>query len=313
MEKSINENFILEVPVVYCFFNRFECTKQSFDRIKKSKPQKLYLISDGARTHVKNESEKVRVIRDYVLNNIDWECEVYTNFADSNMGCGRRMSSGITWVFEHEEEAIIIEDDCLVDISFFRFCQELLNRYRDNEKIKIISGYRSLEGQNTKESYLFSGFTEIWGWATWKRVWDKYDYDIPQWKNQKFTKYMSRLMNVTAQSKYKYYFDCVFEHKLDTWDYQLQYQIFRDEGLTVLPKASMVRNVGFGVDATHTTEEPQGIDVNTIQEMKFPLTHPIKIERDVEYDEKLVSTQWKQDPSFVLKTAIKRTIKRIIK
>ena len=304
----MNKDFTLEIPVVYCTFNRLDCTKQSFERIKNNKPQKLYLVSDGPRSHVEGEKEKVEEVRNYIMENIDWDCEVHTNFAEENMGCGKRMSSGITWAFDHEKWAIIIEDDCLVNTSFFRFCQELLIRYENNDQIGVISGYRTIVGEETTYSYFFSGFAEIWGWATWKRVWEKYDFDMKQWKNRKITKHMKEMMNKTAQESYRCLFDWVYNHQLDTWDYQLQYQVFMNEWLAVKPRQSMVQNVGFGDDATHTMDLPEEIVTDRSWEMEFPLKHPDKIERNTEYDKKYVAVQWKIDLITFIKMNIKACI-----
>lgn len=291
----MKEQFELEVPVVFCTFNRLECTKKVFEQIKIAKPKKLYLVSDGARDNVPGEAEKVERVRNYLSEQIDWECEVFKNFAEKNLGCGKRMSSGISWAFKNEESLIILEDDCLVRQSFFRFCQEMLELYRDDERIGVISGYKSLESDNIEESYSFSGFTEIWGWATWKRVWDKYDYDISAWRKNKITPYMKTIMNKKAIANYKKSFESVYKHKLDTWDYQFQYQLMENKILTVIPNRSMVENVGFDNDATHTKEKPTDIIVDQSYEMEFPLKHPTQVVRDISYDKKYVEVQWPSD------------------
>lgn len=268
-----------DVPVLFCTFNRLESTKEVFERIRQVKPAKLYLLSDGPRENVKDEAEKVAAVREYLETHIDWECQLHKNFAEKNMGCGLRMSSGITWAFEHEEELIIIEDDCLPDLSFFRYCRELLELYRENENIMVIGGSNDIGIQDEKDSFFFSPWVEIWGWATWKRTWEQYDYDISDWKNREIPPSMKALMDDEAIKAYARIFDSVYTHSLDTWDYQLQYLIYQKGALTVIPNTCMIKNIGFGSDATHTKTKPVEL-YSEAHEMIFPMQIPLRIKNN---------------------------------
>ena len=289
----MEDQFILNVPIFFCTFNRLDCTKKVFEQIQKIKPKKLYLASDGPREDVQGEEEKVRSVREYLLQNINWECEVHNNFSEKNMGCGRRMSSGITWAFENEDRLIILEDDCLVDQSFFRFCQDMLELYYNDERIGSISGHRVLPELEMQDSYLFSAFFDCWGWATWKRVWEKYDFDIMSWPEKSVLKYMKKIMNRQAIKSFKNCFNGVHTHTLDSWAYQFGYLMFRNRTLVVIPEKSMVKNIGFGDNATHTKNQPVGIVIDRSYEMEFPLKHPSKVIRDKTFDKIYVKSQWK--------------------
>lgn len=273
-----------DVPVLFCTFNRIDCTKKVFTRIREKKPVKLYLLSDGPRKEVKGENEKVLEVRKYVEENIDWECQVYTNYASVNMGCGKRMASGISWAFEQEEELIILEDDCMPDVSFFDYCKELLNLYRHEERVFLIGGSNSLGKWKGKDSFGFSPFVENWGWATWKRAWKYYDYNISEWKDQKIPSSMKRIMDDKAIRYYCNLFDKVYTHEIDTWDYQLQYMVFQKNMLTIVPNKCLVKNIGFGPDATHTKESSVEL-YSEDHEMVFPMTIPLNIKNNDYYNE----------------------------
>ena len=268
-----------DVPVIFCTFNRLECTKKTFERIREVKPMRLYLLSDGPRENVSGEEEKVNAVRKYLEDNIDWECQVYKNFAPKNMGCGKRMSSGISWAFEQEEKLIILEDDCLPHITFFRYCNELLERYKENEDIMLIGGSNSLGILEEKDSFIFTPFVENWGWATWKRTWQQYDYDISDWGERKIPFSMKTSMDDKAIKFYSNLFDKVYTHKIDTWDYQLQYLVFQKGGLTIVPRKCLVKNIGFGLDATHTKTAPVELHSEDY-EMDFPMKIPTSVKNN---------------------------------
>lgn len=276
-----------DVPILFCTFNRLECTKKVFERIREVKPAKLYLLSDGPRENVSGEKEKVNAVREYLEEHIDWECQVYKNFAEKNMGCGKRMSSGISWAFEQEEKLIILEDDCLADFSFFEYCKELLDVYEKNENVMLIGGYNPLGILEEEDSFIFTPIIEIWGWATWKRAWQQYDYNITDWKERKVSAYMKSVMNEKAVEHYSKLFDYVYKHEIDTWDYQLQYLILQNEKLAIVPKSNMVKNIGFGDDATHTKTVPIGL-YNESHTMDFPMQIPAHIENNELYNKQIL-------------------------
>lgn len=274
-----------DIPILFCTFNRLECTKRVLERIREVKPEKLYLLSDGPREGVDGEVEKVNEVRQYVEEHIDWDCQIHKNYAGENMGCGKRVSSGISWAFEQEEKLIIIEDDCLADLSFFRYCKELLELYKENENIMLIGGSNSVGEIEGEDSFIFSPYVETWGWATWKRTWDQYDYDIVDWERREIPESMEAVMDEKTIKHYSHLFDLVHEHIVDTWDYQLQYLVFQKGALTIVPKTCLVKNIGFGPDATHTITVPDKLYIAE-NKMDFPMQIPPCIKNNEEYNKR---------------------------
>ncbi len=174
----------LETPIAFCIFNRPELTRRVFGAIARQKPRRLLVVADGPRLDHPTDADRVREARS-VLAQINWPCELQTNFAETNLGCRRRMASGITWAFEQAEELIILEDDCLPDDSFFAYCEELLDRYRHEPQVMMISGNNFQPQVRTNHSYYFSRYTHIWGWASWRRAWNSYDLDMKTWPHDR--------------------------------------------------------------------------------------------------------------------------------
>lgn len=246
----------LNTAVLFLVFNRLDTTKQVFEAIRKAKPPRLYVAADGAREDKEGEDKKAQEVRDFILSNIDWDCDVKTLFRDNNLGCKMAVSSAIDWFFENEEMGIILEDDCLPSQSFFWFCEELLIRYKDDMRVGQISGDNfQKEIKRGEADYYFSIYNHIWGWASWSNRWKEYDVNLTQFKNSNF---IDNLFNNKNTLRYwKETFDTMKQQKIDTWDYQWTFCLWSKKRLTILPNVNLVENVGFGVDATHTTGESE--------------------------------------------------------
>lgn len=238
-------------PVVLIIFNRPELTGRIFETIREARPKKLFVIADGPR--FPQETMKCQETRK-IIDAIDWDCEVKKNYSETNLGCGRRIASGLTWVFSQVGEAIILEDDCLPAPSFFYFCEILLEFYRDNEKIMHIGGNNFQGGRNrTNYSYYFSKYPHIWGWATWSRAWKYYDFHMKTWPDYKKSKIICSAYNSPIEKKYwEDVFDRIYKGQIDTWDYQWTYNCWFHKGLSISPNVNLVSNIGFGLNATHT-------------------------------------------------------------
>lgn len=266
-------DFKLTTPVAFIIFNRPDTTERVFAEIAKAKPTKLLVVADGARTTKAGEAEKVAATR-AIIHRVDWHCEVLTNFSDVNLGCKRRVSSGIDWVFEQVDEAIILEDDCLPDPTFFRFCQEMLERYRHDQRIGMISGDNFQFGRvRGSSSYYFSNYTHIWGWASWRRAWKHYNKDALGWPSFNESKALESI--VSSREEYLHWnkaFQSVYDHKIDTWDYQWTLTLWIQGMLTILPNVNLISNIGFGVDATHTNADSVYSNLE-LKSMQFPLKH----------------------------------------
>lgn len=267
----------LHTPVVFLIFNRPDLTAQVFEAIRQAKPHKLLVVADGPRFSEEAEKcEKARV----VIQQVDWECEVLTNFSNVNLGCKCRVSSGLDWVFSEVEEAIILEDDCLPTPSFFTFCQTLLEYYRHDERIMHISGNNFQLSQSRSEySYYFSKYNHIWGWASWRRAWKHYDIEMKTWEELKVSKIINSVhTDAYEQNYWLNIFDQVHKGLIDTWDYQWTYACWSQGGLSIIPDVNLVSNIGFGDDATNTVGKSRLAnmpteDINKINHPPFIIKH----------------------------------------
>jgi hypothetical protein len=289
--------FRLNTPVALLIFNRPDTTERVFNAIAKARPPKLLVVADGPRPQREGEAEFCAQTR-AIINRVDWDCEVITEFADSNMGCKRRVASGIDWIFEQVEEAIILEDDCLPDPSFFRYCEEMLKRYRDNERVGMVSGGNLQFGrQRGSGSYYFSKYTHIWGWASWRRAWTHYDRDLTLWPEFRDQGLLTQLFETSGEQEYwRNSFQWVHEGSLDTWDVSWTFTAITHGMLQVVPNVNLISNIGFGANATHT--HVVGVHANMpTQPIEFPLVHPTFVLADIEADRYIAQDQLA--PSFM--------------
>ncbi len=262
---------MFETPVLFLVFNRLDTTKQVFAKIREIQPRQLFVGADGARVGKEGEAEKVTAVRKYILDNIDWDCEVKTLFREQNLGCGKAVSEAITWFFDNVEQGIILEDDTLPDLSFFRFCEELLNYYKDDEKVMHIGGSNFQNGKrHGTASYYFSKYIHIWGWATWRSAWAKYKFQM----DFNYIQYLDTYIKLPKKENeyWQKVYSEVAEGKIDTWDVQWAYSCWINDGLSVTPNINLIENVGFGVDATHTVQNNNLIIKNN---------KPLKIENTI--------------------------------
>lgn len=242
-------------PILFLVFNRPDATARVFEAIKNARPSKLFIAADGPRLNKHGEQELCDQVKK-IVEHIDWPCEVRHHYAETNRGCRNNVSEAITWFFENVPEGIILEDDCLPHPSFFSYCEELLARYRNNDRIKIISGDNFQFGKKCDDaSYYFSCFPHIWGWATWKRVWDEYDLSMSTYPKFKAENRISTIFNDKKIQRYwMNLFERLYNNEVDTWDGQLVYAIYNNDGLTILPNVNLITNIGYAPDATHTKE-----------------------------------------------------------
>jgi len=299
----------LKTAVLFLIFNRLDTTKQVFEAIRKAKPPRLYIASDGPRDSSPDEDNKVKAVRDYVIGHIDWDCEVKTLFREKNLGCKYAVSGAITWFFENEEMGIILEDDCLPHPSFFRFCEKLLECYREDERIGIISGDNFTFGKRqTNDSYYFSRYAHIWGWASWRRTWQKYDVRMKQWP---YVKRNDLLLDILRHKKLVRYwiniFDDVFNKKIDSWAYQLNFACLINSMFNIMPNNNLISNIGFGDNALHTIKFNK-FSAMPVSEIRFPLLHPNVIMRDALADR---ITERDQFSKSLIISRIAKIIKRV--
>ena len=275
----------MNTPVVLIIFNRPDTALQVFEVIRSIKPKTLLVIADGPRKHVDSDEEKCRQSRELV-ENIDWPCEVLKNYSTINLGCKKRISSGLTWVFEQVEEAIILEDDCLPDPSFFPFCEELLAKYRYDTRIMTISGNNFQDGKSrNKDSYYFSHYNHCWGWASWRRAWQHFDIEMKSWPQLQREGWLQDMLMYQDEAKrWENTFQRVFEDHIDTWDYIWTYSCWVQSGLSILPNINLVSNIGDSGDGTHMNSPGNILFRIPVSPVQFPLKHPKFVVRNLQAD-----------------------------
>lgn len=278
-------DFQLTTAVAFIIFNRPDTTERVFAEIAKARPPKLLVVGDGPRASHSGEAEKVAVTR-AIIKRVDWDCEVLTNFSEVNLGCKRRVSSGIDWVFDQVPEAIILEDDCLPDPIFFRFCQEMLERYHHDQRIGMISGDNFQFGRRRNDdSYYFSKYVHVWGWATWRDRWlGSYDVTMARWPKVRDEGWLDDMVDNRGEAAYwQGNFESVHRGEIDTWDYQWVFANWVEARMSITPAVNLISNIGFGRDATHTTGESNLANLG-LTPLSFPLIHPIGVIRNVQAD-----------------------------
>ena len=300
----------VQSPVLFIIFNRPDTTAQVFEQIRRVQPSRLYIAADGPRLDKENESNLCEQTR-MVIKLVDWDCEVKTLFRDENLGCKDAPASAITWFFEQEEEGIILEDDCLPANDFFRFCDILLKKYRYDTRIRTISGTNYQHGQVWgAASYYFSNLTHIWGWASWRRVWNDYDKNLKAYQAADAYKQFLNVFGETILAKdwIKILAD-LQASKIDTWDYQLSIINYFNNGLSIIPNVNLISNIGFGEGATHTTNKN---DINaclpagSIEE----IIHPLYIVPEKGADLYTMDIQFSISARKIKERSIKKRIKK---
>lgn len=288
------EPYILRTPVLLIGFNRIGPLRQVFQAIREARPPRLYFAADGPR----NEEERVRCEEVRALaKEVDWPCELHTRFNERNMGLRKGVSSAIAWFFEHEEEGIVLEDDTLPVPSFFRFSQEMLERYRHDERIWVVMGNNLLDDWTgpVGGDYYFSahGYGAPWGWASWRRVWKHYDVDMHLWPELKGSPLLRDFfLNSREEDVACAIFDRVHTGVMNSWSYQLDITRIANHALNILPHVNLVDNIGFGDDGTHTTGLNDPRNKRTAKDITFPLRDPrlimLDARRDAEYFDRFI-------------------------
>jgi hypothetical protein len=275
-------------PIAFIVFNRPSKAARVLAEIAKVKPRQLFVIADGPRANYPDDIEKCSAVRK-LIDHVDWECEVLKNYSDVNLGCGLRPATGIRWVFEHVEEAIILEDDCVPHPTFFRFCEELLEKYHNDWRVMMIGGFNIYE-HRSPYSYSFSRIPVCaGGWATWRRAWQYWDGQMKLWPILRDT---SWLLDILGDSRVVEYWQNILNQAysdsstVDYWDYQWAFACWAQSGLSILPTTvNLLSNIGFDEDATHTKSVNDRRANLPTAEIIFPLQHPPYMVRDREADQ----------------------------
>jgi hypothetical protein len=281
---------MFDVPVAVIAFRRADHLKRLWDVLGRVKPARLYVITDGPRPHVPGESELCGRVDEFLKTAPAWPCEVRRDRSERNLGCAKRVSSGISWVFGQEERAIILEEDCVPDPSFFEYCRELLDRYRDDPRVMCVTG-QSFEprrkGAGAEADYYFSRYPLCWGWATWRRAWRLYDHGMSAWPTALGDGRMREWLGGNGAVRYwSKRFAGTREGRIDSWAYRWILSCWAAGGVTATPWKNLVHNIGFDQEATHTSRNYRFMTYPA-RSVPAALTHPDRVERDREADDEV--------------------------
>lgn len=273
-------------PVLVLAFNRPDTTQRVLESLRAARPREVFFAVDGARAQRDAERERVFEVR-RLTGTIDWECRIHTLFREENLGCKLAVSHAITWFFSEVESGVVIEDDCIADPSFFRFAAELLDRYRDDERVIVVSGDNfQLGRRRTADSYYFSRYVHVWGWASWRRAWRLYDHAMASWPQLRKSGWLTEFLNDKAASDYwTRIFDETHADQNTSWAYRWVYAAWANDRLSAVPSVNLVSNIGFGGNATHNLNRWNRFASLAAEAMRFPLVHPAEVVRQQEADD----------------------------
>ena len=274
-----------DTPVALFIYNRPVAVRASVTALRAAAPRKIFIVADGPRPDG-DDRERTEAAR-AAAESIDWSCDVTKIYAPSNLGCSRRISSGITEVLQKSEAAIILEDDCLADPTFFRFAAELLEKYAADDRVAGISGDNFHFGRTFgPDSYLFSRFPHCWGWATWTRAWRSYDGEMTGWEEFRSSGWLERVFGASGARYWRNALDATTRGEIDSWAYRWTYACWKNDRLTIVPRVNLVSNIGFGASASHTRRRSP-LERVPARPMAFPLRHPARVEPNLDADRRI--------------------------
>lgn len=271
----MNENNVFKTPILLIVFNRVDTLKRIVGVLREVNVTNIYISADGPREKVESDFSRTKAVRDYISENINWKCEIKTRYSDINMGCKKACSSALRWFFENEENGIILEDDCLPDKSFFSYCEELLDLYKDDQRVGMISGYNASIEYPFEYSYHFATGGSIWGWATWRRVAKDFDPEDKLLRNPKIRDF---LLNATTDINETEHILAgvkrILDGEDDNWDFSWSTILKINSQLSIVPSVNMIRNIGINPDATHPIDESSKLFKVEAKRLSFPMEHP---------------------------------------
>lgn len=300
------------IPIAYFIFNRPERTRKSFSIIRAQRPKKLMIISDGPRSGNIDDKQKCEECLK-IVSQIDWPCEVKTNFSNVNLGMKKRNITGLNWAFSFEEEILILEDDNLPNNDFFKFIEEVVPIYRDNEKIFQITGVNWQDNTiRGNASYYFSKYNNLWGWVTWKRNWKKYDVNISDWpKYKNSTNWRKKCPNNIERNYWENIFDEYYTKEVNSWAYAWLFCAFYNNCLTITPNVNLVKNSGLHGDGTHEFKNKKGL-IKPYGKIEFPLVHPLDIKENVDGDEYTFNNVFGGNKMKSIKGQVKKYLRKLL-
>lgn len=303
-----NFDLKVEMPIVIIVFNRSDLVKLLLNKLSKFSLNKLYIVMDGPRENNINDLEERKKILS-LINNIDFAEHIYFDISEKNLGCTQRIVSGLNEVFNKESKAIILEDDCIPSETFFKYCEQMLTKYESDSRVGVISGTNLIENSSNDNSYQFSKYCNIWGWATWSRVWKNYDVDMKLLNDENLEKIKGRFNSNNEFKYWKAIFEQTKNKNIKTWDYQLWFSVWLNGQISVVPSVNQIDNLGFAHEnATHTIGNHPAKTVKA-KKLKFPLQDPKSMLPDSIQDGKISALLYQFPPLlFRIKSKILRLL-----
>jgi len=291
---------MFETPILFIVFNRPSKTRRVFERIRLIQPKKFYIAADGPRKTHQQDAALCREVKELIK--IDWECTIAYKYRDQNAGCKTNVSEAINWFFSKEEAGIILEDDCLPDLTFFPYCTDLLQRYKSDNQIFSISGCNFGYTNANSSDYFLTPIFNMWGWATWKRSAKLVDYNLREWDKLTYMQKLYFAVNKLGRPFYLNFdwgwfqfwiniFNKIATGDINTWDYQWAYAQLKEGALTIFPKENLIENIGFDADATHTKAD-LNVQKFEIRSMAIPLAHSFVPKTDYNFYDYFLKRKW---------------------
>lgn len=283
----------MKTPLLLLIYNRPEVTKVLFNKIKKIKPKIIYIAADGPKENDQNDLERCEKVRN-IFNKIDWNCKIHKRYNKKNYGCRNSIIQSINWFFKKEKYGIILEDDCIPSTDFFWLSKILLKKYEKNNKVFCISGSNYLKNfQKVNNSYYFSKYPHCWGWATWRRAWKKNEPNIKFWPKFKNSLDWRDINNNMIEHKYwNKIFDKCYKGKFNSWAYPWTLSVWKNKGLTIIPKKNLVKNIGYGSDSTNSIFRNIN-DIYKVKKIERKIKHPKIIKSDLKKDNFVFDSHYK--------------------
>jgi len=245
----------MKTPVLFLGFNRPDLAEKVLKRLRQCGVEEIHFALDGPRPDREEDRDKCAQMR-ALVEGADWVQRKRVLAREENLGCGRAVSSAISWFFEDVAAGIIVEDDCLPDPSFFTFCETMLERHATDAAVWSVAGTTLLpDCISVRASHYFSKYMGIWGWATWRRAWQSYDFDFSSRTPDEWRALVSgKSADAIERAYWLHLLDLMMEGKIDTWDFQVQFSSWKADGVHLTSSRNLVENLGFRPDATHTTQ-----------------------------------------------------------
>lgn len=281
------------VPILIIVFNRPENTRRVLDALRPLRPQRIFIAADGPRQDNGSDMIRCSEVRNVLSEAIDWKCDIKTLYSDVNLGCRRGVVRALDWFFGEVDEGVILEDDVVPTQGFFVYCEELLRRYRFDQRVGSISGNSFMpKGASIAESYYFSVYTHSWGWATWRRAWCCYDREMSDWNAFCDAGWLDRILGKQAANYWRPLIEQVKQGTVDTWDLVWLYSCWKSGLLTCTSSVELVANIGFGSDATHTLDEKSPLAPP--QQLALPIVHPRVFQPRRDFDSRIIVDHYRR-------------------